>query len=181
MPRITHQLGEPDRFVVGTVGRPGERTFFLQVRQGNRLVSMACEKEQVQILADHLSRLTEQVIRVTGETAAVEAVVDDEPLDLPLVEEFRVGTISIAWDGPARRIQLELFSVNLEENTAGDAVDDDEQGESVVVSLTLGMSRAFVTRALTIVKAGRPPCPLCGQPLSAAGHICPRRNGYRAL
>jgi uncharacterized repeat protein (TIGR03847 family) len=41
------------------------------------------------------------------------------------------------------------------------------------------MARAFIARALRVVAAGRPPCPLCSLPLDPEGHICPRQNGHR--
>src|SRR5260370_111542 len=47
------------------------------------------------------------------------------------------------------------------------------------VRITPAMARAFAQRALQIVAAGRPPCPLCGLPLDAQGHVCPRQNGHR--
>jgi uncharacterized repeat protein (TIGR03847 family) len=46
------------------------------------------------------------------------------------------------------------------------------------VRLTPQAARVFIERARRVVAAGRPPCPLCGQPLDPAGHLCPRHNGY---
>ncbi|WP_028709317.1 DUF3090 family protein [Propionicicella superfundia] len=181
MARITHRLEQPDRFVAGTIGRPGERTFYMQARQGNRLVSVVCEKEQVQILAEHLNRLMDQislVVEDVGDPGTLPEAVDAEPLDLPLMADFRVGTMSIAWDIAARRIQVELFATDA---TDEDVAEEEADGESLVVQLPMEMGREFVARALALVRAGRPPCPLCGQPLDAEGHVCPRLNGYRAL
>jgi uncharacterized repeat protein (TIGR03847 family) len=56
--------------------------------------------------------------------------------------------------------------------------DDDEGPDTLRVRLTPTEARGFVNRALTVVAAGRLPCPLCGQPLDPQGHICPRRNGH---
>lgn len=181
MARITHRLDQPDRFVAGTIGRPGERAFYLQARQGNRLISVLCEKEQVQILAEHLARLMDQISLVVddiGDPGELDEASDVDPLDLPLDPDFRVGTMSIAWDVANRRIALELFA----SDTSDEEADDEEaDGESLIVELPIIMGREFVARALSLVKAGRPPCPLCGQPLDASGHVCPRLNGYRAL
>lgn len=183
MARIIHRLDHPDRFVVGTVGQPGERTFFVQARQDNRLVSVVCEKEQIQVLTEHLGRLMDQISLVledVSDPGEVTAPTDTDPLDLPLNQDFRVGTMSIAWDVPARRIQVELF--------ATDSVDNDLEisesfepvdGESLLVHLTVPMGREFVARGQALVQAGRPPCPMCAQPLDPSGHICPRLNGYR--
>jgi uncharacterized repeat protein (TIGR03847 family) len=43
--------------------------------------------------------------------------------------------------------------------------------------MTADAARSFVERAQRVVASGRPPCPLCGQPLDPTGHLCPRRNG----
>ncbi|MEI7777891.1 MAG: DUF3090 family protein, partial [Actinomycetes bacterium] len=51
MPRQVILFDPPERFVVGTVGQPGERTFFLQARSGSKLVAVALEKTQVSVLA----------------------------------------------------------------------------------------------------------------------------------
>ena len=59
-------------------------------------------------------------------------------------------------------------------------LEDVEEGPDVLrVRITSAEARAFVERARRVVSAGRPPCPLCGLPLDANGHICPRQNGYR--
>ena len=57
MARQVFLFDQPERFVAGTVGQPGERQFFLQVRDGARVVSVALEKQQVQILAERVDAL----------------------------------------------------------------------------------------------------------------------------
>ena len=47
----------PERFVAGTVGPPGGRTFFLQASGEGRLVSVSLEKVQVSVLADRVNDL----------------------------------------------------------------------------------------------------------------------------
>ncbi|MCW2711468.1 MAG: hypothetical protein JWP24_1662, partial [Marmoricola sp.] len=37
---VVHRFDPPERFVPGTVGEPGQRTFFLQARTGNRVTSV---------------------------------------------------------------------------------------------------------------------------------------------
>ena len=113
---------------------------------------------------------------------------DTDPLDAPITEEFRVGTMTIAWDPSIDRIVIELFSnVDLEEPEDEAAEVEPEAEESgeinadevFVVKITAAYARDFVARANALVSAGRPPCPFCLQPLDPAGHICPRANGYR--
>jgi uncharacterized repeat protein (TIGR03847 family) len=170
----------PERFVAGTVGVPGERTFFLQARGGGRLVSVVLEKVQMTLLAEKLEELLAEAQRRFGvdmpETSI--AADDNEPLDLPLDEEFRVGTLGLAWDGETDTVVIEAIAVGeyeAEEPTEEELAELDR----LRVRLTPAATKAFIARAKRVVSAGRPPCPLCGQPLDPAGHLCPRHNGYR--
>jgi uncharacterized repeat protein (TIGR03847 family) len=191
---LVHRYDSPDRFVAGTVGQPGERTFFLQAREGNRITSVVCEKQQVSVLAEHLDRVLDEVLRRSGGGVDVppaqKSPSDTDPLDAPISEEFRVGTMTIAWDPTIDRIVIELFSnVDSEEEAAEAAAEappeveaeqpDVEADEVFVVKITASYARSFVARAQALVSAGRPPCPFCLQPLDPEGHICPRANGYR--
>jgi uncharacterized repeat protein (TIGR03847 family) len=179
-----HDFDPPDRFVVGTVGPPGQRTFFLQALSGRRLVSMSCEKEQVQILADRVNDVLDQF---AGE-APTTSPEDNDPLATPIEDEFRVATLSLAWDPSRAVVVIEAFDADIPEV----AEDDDEatdvpeeflesmaSRQSVRVVLSPPQARSFVRRARALVSAGRPPCPFCGGPLDPTGHICPRSNGYK--
>lgn len=196
MTRQVHRFDPPQRFVAGTVGAPGERTFYLQAAAAPRVTSVLLEKEQVAALAQRLDELLDHVVRATGGQAAVPAVApgeltDNDPLELPLIEEFRVGPIALAWDESAERVVIELHAqAEPAESGAGEAelpdpgtepVFGDEESEEgadvLVVRLPGAMARAFASRALALVAAGRPPCPLCAAPLDPQGHICPRKNG----
>jgi uncharacterized repeat protein (TIGR03847 family) len=108
------------------------------------------------------------------------ALQDDGPLDMPVEEEFRVGAIALAWDGDDNRVVIEAQEAT-EEPVEPLAEEIPVDGPGVLrVRITPGAARAFAERALAIVAAGRPPCPLCGLPLNADGHVCPRQNGHRA-
>jgi uncharacterized repeat protein (TIGR03847 family) len=184
MPRRIFFFEQPHRFVTGTVGQPGSRTFFLQAREGERLVSVVLEKAQVAVLADRLALLLDELNRRgLADTGGAVEQQDAEPLDEPLVEAFRAGTLSISWDGDREEVTIEAREQTGEEDPeeateSVDVEDDDEDGPDLVrVRLTPGAARAFAHRAAAVVAAGRPPCPFCGQPLDPQGHLCPRRNG----
>lgn len=179
MDRQDFRHEEPDRFVVGTVGEPGQRTFYLQARTDDVLTSVALEKAQVSALADRLEEMLDSVVRRSGGHAAVPAATPDKvddlgPLDVPLEEEFRVGTLAMTWLAEDDRV--ELICTQVAEGTSED--EDDESLPSMTVRLTGAQARRFITRARAVVSAGRPPCPLCAQPLDPNGHICPRQNGF---
>jgi uncharacterized repeat protein (TIGR03847 family) len=190
MSRRRYLFDPPERFVAGTVGRPGDRTFFLQARDGPRVVSIVLEKVQVAVLADRLGELLSELERrgveaaVAAQTRAAASETDGEdtgPLDEPLNEAFRAGSLTLGWDGDAERVLVEARaqSEEGEEIDPDEDDDEDEDGPDLLrVRMTADAARSFVSRAARIVSAGRPPCPLCGAPLDPQGHICPRRNGH---
>ena len=176
-----YMYDQPQRFVAGAVGQPGERTFYLQASDAGRITSVSLEKFQVSQLAERLDELLDEVLRRTGTAAAAPAgtAADDGPLDLPLMEDFRVGAIALAWDGETDRVVIEAQEESESPvEPLADVVPADGPGV-LRVRITPQAARAFARRALRIVAQGRPPCPLCGLPLDEAGHICPRQNGYR--
>jgi uncharacterized repeat protein (TIGR03847 family) len=185
MPRVIHVFRQPDRFIAGTVGEPGDRTFYLQAVEDSRKVSVLLEKQQVAVLAERLAALLDEVHRRFGADvppAAADEQVDTEPLDVPVEEEFRVGTMGLGWDAESSSVVVELLAVTEDEIDESVVLDDTEEGpDAVRVFLTPLQARAFAARAERVVTAGRPPCPLCAEPLDAAGHICPRQNGYRRI
>jgi uncharacterized repeat protein (TIGR03847 family) len=191
MPPIVHGFDPPERFVAGTVGEPGARTFFLQARDGARVVSVALEKQQVAALAERIDELLDEVMAEARTTTVIPAVApvglaDEDPLDLPIAEEFRAGTMTLSWDPQAERVVIEVFPVGEElvgiSDEAEDEIvlsDDVEPTEVFVVRIDAGHARAFVRRAERVLGAGRPDCPFCGQPIDPDGHLCVRANGFK--
>lgn len=185
---MSHQVyafEPPERFVAGTVGPPGDRTFFLQARGGGRVVSVALEKVQVALLAEKLEELLAEAQRRFGVQVPEVAIEpsDLDPLETPVDEEFRVGTLGLAYDVDTATVVIEAIAAGEVDSIEVDADTDtedelDEDLDRLRVRLTPEAVRAFVERARRVVAAGRPPCPLCGQPLDPKGHLCPRYNGY---
>jgi uncharacterized repeat protein (TIGR03847 family) len=133
-----------------------------------------------------MEELLDEVLRRTGGTAQVPAVapvdlVDDGPLSQPIEEEFRVGALTLAWDGDTERVVIEAHARAETEEEQVEALDEeaDEGPPMLRVRITGAMARAFAKRAQLVVSAGRPPCPFCGLPVDADGHLCPRMNGHR--
>ena len=194
MTHQVHAFEPPERFVAGTVGEPGDRTFFLQARGGGRVISVALEKVQVSLLAEKLEELLIEANKRFGVTLPESPVLaghDNEPLDTPVDEEFRVGTLGLAFDVDTATVVIEAIEageteVEIELGDDEPADEDDDGGDDepdddldrLRVRLSPEATRAFIDRARRVVAAGRPPCPLCGQPLDPAGHLCPRHNGY---
>jgi uncharacterized repeat protein (TIGR03847 family) len=188
MPRRRFLFDTPDRFVAGTVGEPGNRTFYLQARDGGRIVSVIVEKVQVAVLAQRLGDLLDELERrgIEGAEDESDLEFDRAPLDEPLNEAFRAGVLSLGWDTADDLILLEAREITeadeAEDEEAEETAfedDDAEDGPDLLrVRFTPAYGRSFIIGALRVLAAGRPPCPLCGQPLDPQGHLCPRRNGH---
>ena len=195
MARRVYLFNPPDRFIAGTVGEPGNRTFFLQGRDGARIVSVSLEKVQVAAMADRLGRLLLELDeRGIVELEPTVPLEDVGPLDEPLSEAFRAGTLTLGWDGDLGRVIIEAQAMTeADDDEDDDEVDDDDSVAAAIeqllaaddvdgpdilrVHLSATQARSFVERANRVVRSGRLPCPLCGNPLDPQGHICPRRNG----
>ena len=177
MPTIVHGFDWPDRVVIGTVGEPGSRTFYLQARDGARIVSVVLEKAQSAVLAEKIEEILDDLMVDKDNPFSVPAVtsaelVDNDPLDQPIVPVFRTGAMSLGWDPVTAQIVIEAYSfVEADEDVSGSA--SAEPAEMLLVRIPVGAARAFAQRTLEVVGAGRPICPRCGSPMDASGHVCP--------
>lgn len=176
MPTLVHEYDWPDRVVVGTVGSPGSRTFYLQAREGTRTTSVALEKEQSAVLADTIQRLLDELMEEPDNRYSVPAdvpaeLVDDDPLDLPVEEEFRTGAMRLTWDPRTAQVIVEAFPL-VDDDDLDPEADEPEPAESLLVKMPVGTARAFAQRTRAVVSAGRPLCPLCGRPVDPDGHEC---------
>ncbi|WP_134766048.1 DUF3090 domain-containing protein [Nocardioides sp. 1609] len=184
---IVHRFDPPERFVTGTVGEPGARTFFLQARTGVRVTSVSLEKQQVAALAERVDELLDEVM-TTSTSQVVPAVAplgleDSAPLEQPIEEEFRAGTMTLSWDPNDERVVIEVFPFSevaaITPDEADEEVEEPEPEEVFLVRITPAAARSFVQRAEQVLEAGRPTCPFCGEPIDPEGHLCVRANGFR--
>ena len=168
---MRHEFSRPERFIAGTVGEPGERAFFLQVRSSYRLFSVAVEKAQVQAIIARIDVMVAEIRKSNPLINIEKFSTDDAPLESPVEAEFQVGAMSLAWDEDSALICIELYELEDDE--------EDSSGEVAEINISLGMAIAFTARSKAVVNAGRLPCPFCGIPIDPRGHLCPRANGYR--
>jgi len=159
------ELETPDHFTAGAVGPPGERVFYIQSREGDRLVTLKAEKEQVGALGEYLGGL---LVRLGGAGAPV---VGDAALLEPITPAWAIGAIAVGYDGARDRIIVEARELVEEEKESA------PETATARLHLTRSQAAAFVERARALMKAGRPACSVCSQPIDPAGHLCPRRNG----
>ena len=187
----------PDLFTAGTIGPPGQRVFYLQTREGDALVTLKCEKEQVRVLGEYLGRLLERLS--TPATAGG----GDLALIEPATPAWIVGSIGVGYDETADRVVLVIEEVREQEEAEAEESDQEEEEEEAQpeveeaeteseeegepaesdrasgrVRLTRAQVAAFVERARGLIEAGRPTCRLCGRPMNPGGHRCARTNGH---
>jgi uncharacterized repeat protein (TIGR03847 family) len=180
MPTRVHEFAWPDRVVVGTIGLPGARTFYLQVRAGTQIVSIALEKQQSALLAEKIDEILDQLITVEGNPFSVPTstpieLVDNDQLEA-VQEQFRTGAMSLGWDPTTAQVVIEAYPItDVEADDNDESLDEDgaNEPEMLLVRMPVGTARAFAKRTREIVGAGRPTCSLCGYPIDADGHICP--------
>ncbi len=167
---------QPDDFVPGSVGEPGNRVFYLQARDGHRVTSLRCEKEQVLALAQFLMRLV-------GDDGPVEPL---GQLIEPVTESFVVGNLLVSAeddDGSVVIIAEELVFVedddddfSLDDPVLDDLSLDDPEPRELRIRMTAAAARGFAQRAGRLMAGSRPICELCGRPIDPDGHACPRLN-----
>ncbi|MBE4719888.1 DUF3090 domain-containing protein [Pseudarthrobacter sp. AB1] len=181
MPTRVHEFAWPDRVVVGTIGLPGARTFYLQVRAGTQIVSIAMEKQQSALLADKIDEILDQLLTVEGNPHSVPTstpieLVDNDQLEA-VTEQFRTGAMSLGWDPATAQVVIEAYPItDVDADNNNEALDEDDADvrEMLLVRMPVGTARAFAKRTREVVGAGRPACPLCGYPVDADGHVCTR-------
>ena len=168
------KLDPVSSFIVGTIGQPGEREFYLQAKYHGGIHSFAVDKGQVAALADRIALLIGELKAADYRFENVIAV----PLEVPLIPEFQIGVIGIVWLGETEQVSLDIQEITEGDN---DLVSEDQADGPALFRLlmTPDIANAFVSQARKIVAAGRAPCPFCGLPINRDGHLCPRANGYR--
>lgn len=179
MPTRVHEFSWPDRVVVGTIGLPGARTFYLQVRAGTQIVSIALEKQQSALLADMIDEILDQLITVEGNPFSVPTstpieLVDNDQLEA-VQEQFRTGAMSLGWDPTTAQVVMEAYPItDVDADVNDESLDEDgaNEPEMLLVRMPVGTARAFTKRTREIVGAGRPMCSLCGYPIDPDGHTC---------
>ncbi|MGI8778340.1 MAG: DUF3090 domain-containing protein [Acidimicrobiales bacterium] len=167
------EIPEVDVITTDAIGPPGQRVFYLQARQGTQVVSLRLEKTQVAALVTFLETLLSDL-----------PTPDDVPAEMalaePIVAEWVVGSLGVSYDEDADRIVLVAEELVAEELVAEELVADEvPQAAHARITATRGQIAALARRGGEVVEAGRPPCPLCSQPVNPEGHMCIRLNGHR--
>jgi uncharacterized repeat protein (TIGR03847 family) len=172
-------LGPVDRITADAIGEPGERTFYIQARAGDELVTVIVEKQQVQLLAASVLELLE-------EAPATETPIDEPAMELeqPLDPRWRAGRLSIGFDQDRDLFMLEVEEfrpdaedLDLEPDDPRAAIPEIEL-ESIRIWASPAQMLALSRHGAEVAARGRPTCQFCGNPIDAEGHTCPAMNGH---
>jgi len=172
MSRIRN-LDPVESFIVGTIGGPGEREFYLQAKFHGAIHSFAIEKSQVIALGDRIAMLIGELKSADYRFENILAV----NLEVPLIPEFQIGVIGIVWLGESEQVSLDIQEITDGDN---DLDTESDNGPALFrIRMSPDIANAFISQSRKVVAAGRAPCPFCGLPINRDGHLCPRANGYR--
>ncbi len=180
-----HEFAWPDRLVIGTVGEPGARTFYLQVHEGDRLFTVSLEKGQASALAERVDEMLDELMAVENNPFSIPAItpeglVDNDPLEQPIRELFRIGALGIGWEPSTAQIVIEAHSLDVDLDDEIELVEVESYPQDVLtIRLPVGSARAFAKRTHEIVGAGRPLCILCRMPMDDDEHVCTLPDGFR--
>ena len=167
------EVDSPDHFTAGAVGPPGQRVFFLQSRDGTRLITLKVEKEHVRALAEYVSGLLARVKGAPGAARGGGELI--EPLDVA----WDVGSLAVGYDESQDRVVVEASElIEAEETEEERTAAPEPEPATARFRITRAQAAAFVERANALMKGGRPTCPVCSRPMDPAGHVCPRANGH---
>jgi len=169
--QFTFDFNPVSAIVADAVGRPGQRTFFLQARQGADLATLVMEKEQVAALATSILQLLEELEKERADLPTAEEQTAVPNLREPLEPAFRVGQLGLGYDEKQDLMVLIAQAVPVAE-------EEDSSDPKARFYATRAQMRSLSEHALQVVAAGRPDCPLCGRPIEPDGHFCPRTNGH---
>ena len=166
------ELNPASHITIGTVGEPGNRTFYLQGSQGQEIISLVIEKTQASMIAEAIEGLLEDLAKdhpnLVGKPAEVDLLTVDVRFRNPEFSLFRVGNLGLGFNEDTGRIIIVAYELV------------EEGAEAGMVSFwgTVNQMQALIKQARSMVKSGRPICGNCGEPIDRDGHFCPRRNGH---
>jgi uncharacterized repeat protein (TIGR03847 family) len=162
------ELNPVSHLTIGTIGPPGQRVFYLQGSKGSDLISLIIEKQQAATLADSLEGLLEDLAGDRPQGEERDPVLADLRLREPAESLFRVGNMGLGYNEEHDRVVIIAYEL----------VEEGIEPNAVSFWSTRLQAHSLVQKARETVKAGRPICGNCGQPIDAHGHFCPNRNGH---
>jgi glutamate racemase len=176
---VADELSEDDLSPVmditaDAIGKPGERTFFLQAHKNERTVTLLIEKVQLQGMMDGVDEFFKMIAKHHPALAPVDGsyVEGDMHIQPPIKPAFRVGDIGVTFDADRDMVCLVMRELDLEL--------PEQKGERIARWwCTRQQWLALARWSKEVIAHGRPICPQCLQPMEKEGHFCPKKNGHK--
>lgn len=142
-------LGNVDFITIGTIGAPGSRVFHLQAGSGDTLLTLTIEKEQAAAITTSINNVLEEIEK-QHDRPTPEPTMAEYDMDLrePILPEFRIAQIGLAYDDDTDRMVLVMNELQTE-----DAI---EQPALVRMGATRAQMMALAIHTRTVVASGRP-------------------------
>ncbi len=168
------ELNPADHISAGCVGEIGERTFFIQARKDSDLLTLLCEKFQLQQLASGIREFTEELHQKNPDLPPpiLEYTEAEMELQEPLEPLFRVGQMGVGYDE-----ENDLMVLVAQEMTNDE--EDATEARTARIWATRSQMLVMGVHGHEVASRGRPLCGNCLQPMDPEGHFCPKRNGHR--
>jgi len=158
---------EVQRFRAEALGEPGQRRFRIIVVVHDETYIIWMEKQQMQALGLAIGQILEQVPSSGPEIGAGSVPGD---IDETTSNQFRLGRVELGFDETGDRIVIHAFDIQ-----------ETETDHGLNLQFSRAQARELIREASALAAAGRPMCPMCGQPIDPGGHVCPEQNGHLPL
>lgn len=165
------QLNPVSHLTIDTIGVPGKRTFYLQGSQGSEIISLIIEKQQAAALAESFEKMLDDLGKEHPDIRELNdsVVYADMSLRQPVDDLFRVGNLNLGFSEDERRVVIIAYEL----------VPEDTEPNIVSFWAEPRQIKALINQTWQVVRAGRPICAHCGEPIDpGAKHWCAQQNGH---
>ncbi len=150
-------FGKCDSLTPKTFGKPGKRTFLIDIKCSDRSFNLWLEKQQLASISQNITKY--KSFTKTEEKSSLSQY--DENNNYKLIDfalEFQTDSNS-----------FDFYFVG---------VDDQDKGIAATFYYDNKYAQYFANESLKIVSQGRPICSLCFNPINEDGHFCIKLNGH---
>jgi uncharacterized repeat protein (TIGR03847 family) len=172
-------FGPATRLQAQAIGEPGHRTFRLLIESDDgRAAALWVEKEQLQALGLAVEQLLAEFQGSPGARPPRQPPVETFPPN-PTVD-FKVGRLALGQDESELESGPRYVLLVYDLEGSGSEEEEPTQPATFACRATREQLRALGRNIGEVVAAGRPRCPLCGEPMDSADkpHGCVRANGH---
>jgi len=174
-----YAFGPATRLQAQAIGEPGHRTFRLLVESDDgRAAALWVEKEQLQALGLAIEQLMAEFQGGAAARPPRQPPIETFPPN-PAVD-FKVGRLALGQDESELETGPRYVLLVYDLEGSGEEEETTTSPATFATRATREQLRALSRNITEVVAAGRPRCPLCGEPMDAErAHTCVRSNGHR--